>query len=1442
MHFPPRTPRVVKDAVEAYSRHRAAVAVGAALSLGLGAFGLTLLAYMTIDRLVEWPVAWRQTGHWASGAILLLSLLAVVCILLRRDRPLSVAIRLDQGLPSSEDRWSTSLDIAGRQLKERSVGRPEWIEKLYQDTQSRTSAHDALSLVSKRKLKYGAALAASGLIVLAGMHFSVFFTVPLLWTRFWNPHANLPRDSLTQVHVVSVVGPITGSGAGGDSTFAVPENEAFTVKVRIDRKGQPSAPVESGIAGAPGPVPRFEVLAEGGKGVSTDFTRSGDLWIFTRPDVTEDLSFRIRAADALTQTFRLKIEPRIRITSLKHTIRYPGYTKLPEVKEEPLERERLSLIEDSRLIFSVECDRPISELSATFDLLEGKEDPGQASLLSPQEQWQRGRGHQRGRKDPEKEKRRRLRVKIRKETFGTFRMRVDHSGILRIQVVGKNGLAGLERVCVIEAVRDLPPRVTVLGLEPDTHIVPGELVGFQYRAEDDLAVSDVYMDWRTAGSARTGVLAGEAYLHNRDFGQKVVTGGETIQRMNYHVYGTEPYEFNLFVVDSKGQESRSGNYRIHLLSDTFAARFKSGMVFFEKLNSAANLSLNKLNEMKNQLNIVAAAAGEEEALLTGHDSLLADLATIAAHVEPNVSRQRAQHRFSGWPQRLHRSAALLLVVHRCLDPRRSYLDAAQRVRTSSSPEKEIAGVKKRIALQFSLVEKWKAAIGAESHRFAGEALLQDVRNLQQRIARTVGAKTGSKQYVSNQIFYLDETRKVIERARNMDGPLADRLRSLADGIKAEPEEAPAEWMLETLQLFERALVVHAPPISGALSDLLRELQDQAAADGELARRLLVAVAETMDSRDAEASSAPVEDLFLFRHWVNKALPDRHPWYRLPVEPVDLWLMSERLGRIWRRHERDTALGRYELNPGEGDDVRAEIREQALVLKDLLSRCTGLPKAATEQLGAALQEAILSSAIGQAKPIGPGRLVRALPVLLESGLKQLREGRLSLGALIGETGGKLNGLAQDYDAFASRFEAQFAKYPARDRNSPIAFQHFATSRRQAEELQSGPKAIEMAYRNIHFLRMVQAFAPPGAGTEWEDWEPWHGLQLLFLLDGLHAFSKVTYRFNYHAKQSLSTIPGHARTFAEQLRRHGRLLGLAVRGAPLDFDFEHVMKDSRTLGFLETLKKELEVVSPVIAAADQGAASEALEKVTRSQLGRIVGLEGLLPTLAAAKARLGRAESTPAGNVLQTLKEVQSTLSRYPDRREIGDLGDLVERLAKLPASVLAKPPSGARLQQTQAVTEALAEEVGALSSAVQIPPINLTRRGNVRWQSSEAREYWPIRQVIENFDRRWLYRMREAELSLLRDLITSGHGPSSEQARGALALSYARLVELRSRQVAHERRRNRGISYLVEDTGPALKLPPHIAQEFMRARNRRPPEQFKEESEAYFRQLYRDLSR
>src|SRR4051794_28447060 len=101
MKFPAHTPAAVRDALAAYTLRRKLVDGATALAAGAGAAGLVVLAYLLVDRLVEWPGAWRMTGPIVCLVVAAAALFAVVRALWRRERPLSVAIRLDQALPEN---------------------------------------------------------------------------------------------------------------------------------------------------------------------------------------------------------------------------------------------------------------------------------------------------------------------------------------------------------------------------------------------------------------------------------------------------------------------------------------------------------------------------------------------------------------------------------------------------------------------------------------------------------------------------------------------------------------------------------------------------------------------------------------------------------------------------------------------------------------------------------------------------------------------------------------------------------------------------------------------------------------------------------------------------------------------------------------------------------------------------------------------------------------------------------------------------------------------------------------------------------------------------------------------------------------------------------------------------------------------------------------------
>lgn len=1437
MRFPPNTPPVVREAILRYARRRTWLGVAAALGLALGLSGLAAAAFIAVDRLAEWPLAARQAGPTLVLLLLAAGLAASAAAVLRRQHPRAVAIRLDRLLPHNQDRWATALDLAERENRLETPGHPAFIKRLYRETEEKTTASDAPSVLSARTAALGFGLVLAALLAFTVFRFSDFFDLPLLWNRFWHPSANLPRDSLTQIQIVGH-DPLPLSLSADSITVArVPEHDTFSLKVELHQRGggagQPAL--------TPAAAPRLEILRTGGPASSADFLPSGNGWIFTRPDLTEPIFFRVRAGDALTPVLAARVEPRIQITALLQTIRSPSYARIPDVVKKPLETERLTLLEESWIDFIVQCNAPIRDLDATYELLEAR-DAEAAPALTPQEQWlQEWRKESPGDR-PQEEKRRSLKVKIRRDHTAAFRLKTDHSGILRVRATGENGLPGIERVCVIEAVRDAPPRIAISGIEPDTSIVPGEIVGYQFTAEDDLAVSDIIMEWDVAGGARSGDLFGEEYIKSDQFGQRVVSGQDAIQRMNYFVYGTVPFVFTLIAVDSKGQESRSASYRIHLLSDTYASRFEAGLEFLKQLEGTVGFYRGHFQELRNQLRILSAAAGPSRTWPPGQDKLLEQYLKSAAALNPGLQRERARHAFSGWPQRFLHSTALLLALQRCLDTDADYIRSATRLREAQDLGAEISALDARLADQMALNENWGAALAGERQRFAGEAVLQSIRNLRQRLARLPVLRPNRSLYDSNLRFYRDEIAKALNAIQGLEKSLAEGLGPLVQALREKLPSAGPDEIGRDLRAIERQLAAHAPPLSPALAAALGEVGRRARTDPAVASRLLASAAETAAGRESENTSPPLEDLALCRAWMQNALPETPPWYAPPPDILDVWLMADRLRSDWQARLLDIEMKRDVLNPDQADDTEAELREQALVILDLLARPPGIAPESAGHLTPPLQAAArgeisdpagraalaqLRAALGQIEPAGRARLLALQP---------------SLDALPGEIQRSLESAAEGYLRFAAEAEAQYAVFASNPESQSQAYYAWAPFRHRAEELQAAAKALEIAYRKSLFLKLLQRLGGPSPSLEWVSWHPWHALQLILLIDSEHAFDKVTYRFNATGGSAYALLPAHARGYANQLRLHAPAVARAGAGQPLDFDLQPLLQDTRTLGYFESLQQELETTAPFLGPAQKTPRQEILQRLEQTLPGRIGRNEITLQKLLSLRIQMGRPGDRTPERLLPAIQEVRQVLERHDPVQDLAAWNELQDALTTLPGDARNQPLPKA-IEPT--LHTALSQLDGAMKtffSAVQIPPVNMTRRSNQRDYSAVARTFWPIAGVIDNFDRRWMQRLREAEFSLVRQILLSGDSAPSGANDRAAAMAYARLVEFRARQLAQERRKNRGISYLDEASGPALNLPPHIAQEFLRARNRRPPAAFKDRTEAYFRDLYRDLAR
>ncbi len=1485
MKFSAHTPAAVRDAVSAYNTRRKVIACATALAAGAGVAGLIVLAYVLVDRLVEWPAVGRMTGPGICLVAIGAALFAIVRALLRRERALSVAIRLDQALPENQDRWATALEMSAPRENEDVPGSPDLIARMLRETQEVTRPKTAASVVPARSLKFAAIILGLSALAFAAVSANSYFDLPLLWNRFWHPRANLPRDSVTQVRFITVNQQAARDGRVGADAWRVLENEALSMTIAVSRRGKeiaPAAPLKDQ------PTPRLEILGPDGRVTSQqDFLRAGKAWTFSQGAMTEGMSFRIRAADALTETFRVEVLPRIRILALRHSVRFPGYARQAEIKREVLKGDRLSLLEDAQVDFEIECDRPLRALDARFELLDKSKDEDAGAVVSAREAVAAQRQASvegKSEKKPSTSRTRSLPVKIRDNHQATLRLKIDQPGLLRLLVTGENGLTAVERVLVIEPVKDTPPRLVISGIEPETYIAPGETVSFQFAAEDDLGVSDIIMDWSVAGAARTGNLAGEDSLAMPAASQHSVTGQRLIQRMNYQIYGGSPMEITVIVVDSKGQETRSPTYKIFLESDSFATRFGNGITFLKSVQTQSNTLAGFLQSLVNQTKILEAAAGTSQTWPATQEAVLGKYLEQTATRAGSMQQMYLEQYHGGWPQRLLESTAMLVGLRRALDTHPDVLATGARIRDTQDLPATMAETRALLASQARMAALWRTATESELRRFAAEVLLQKTRGIRMRLGGSDLRKQDPAVLAANLEFYKTEIKALVAGARALDPAVAEALAGEVTALEETLAAKDIALMHERLTRFERVLaalpsppstdlaavysralqqahpeipsrvlslaaltgatLAHALPVTVNLGAAASEIVQDVHAAGPAKRMLSAALADVLTLRESEAGTAPLDDLKMCRAWMTDSFPADAPLFGAPAEPVDLWLLSERLSREWDTFLLDSELRRFALNPEQSDDVAAGLREQALALMQRLERGSSLAPTVAEALRTALRPATAGELTGGAGRENAQRMERVARQLEKPGREQLAALQPWLTEDLELVSKKLRALADTYDAHAAGVEQTFIEYqkhPEDAARHPVFFRRFIV---EAEELQSAPRLLEMSFRLVQFLRAV-AGAGGDRATEWAAREPWQLLELMFMVNGQGGYDKVAFRYdvryNIRDGKGYAAVGPSVRAFATQLRTQADLLQRAMAGQPLEFDFVRYLNENKLAGYLERMKAEFALAAPMTAKADGPARTATLEAVRKSAFGALLQKEGSARKMLAGGEQLATANATAAA-LLPALKTLQATMTDESGKSAVPEVNDAVAEWEAWPEAQRTKPLPPASKERLSALRTAVEKEINTRCTALRLPPISGLTSINRRDQTAVAKVYWTIRTSMDNFDRRWIGRMREAEFGLLREVQHAAETDADEATRRHLSLTFATFDEWRARQFGREARANKGISFMPEDAGPSLNLPAHIAQEFLRARAVPPPASFREHTENYFQKLYQDLKR
>lgn len=1410
-------PANVHRAVSIYAARRRIVSLLVSLFAGAVAASTIAIIFMIADRYVETSALFRLFGLTLFVLALLAGLAGAAIAIVRRHDPFTVAARIDRAFPQHLDRWSSSIDLSER-LESGAAGNRASLDRLFSDTE-KLPAKEAASLVPLRPLWFALGACALTIGVSLFMKFSPAFDVNLLWQRFSQPYADLPRDASTKIVLLEVNRqPFAGAMPG-----AIPEGSPLGLRLELRQKpGIFEFGAKEKVIETPDQLPpRLEQKVGDSNTLRvTEFNRAGTAWIFTQPRLEETISFRIRANDAVTQTLRAEVLPRIKMTSIESSVRFPRYSRLKDQPMAVFRGFRISTLSESVVDFQAKFDRAFSSVSASYESMKLEKDPA-GDGAPPREEA----------KAPEAS-RRSLRVQKRGDDAARFTLPVDASGILRVSAVGANGLPSEEWVCSVEAVPDSPPRIVVSGIEPISSIVPGETFSFQYRAEDDLAVTDLLMDWSAAGGIHSSELGGEEYLKNDLMGQKVVTGQELIQRLNYKFYGTEPFQFFLKTVDSKGQESRTETFRVYTVSDDYATRFDRGITLFRETESLQRRYLSQLSAMEGQINIIATAAGDAKKWDAKLDSQLDNYMRSAQTFEDSwFFTKQLTLRYGGIPYRLSRSLGLLMAAPDVLASRADFIGLGQSLKATEDLPGTVARIRALIAAHRPVVELWGKAIEAERGRFVSEQLLNQARAAAGRLASIGQVQQTPEVAAANLKFYFSQVDGVIA-----SGASVIELAPMIEALKvAREKEVPAEIVTALRPLVE-FLSVRDVPLSEAMTALAAGMSKPIAGVSGESERFLTLVARVVASAGQTELLKPAESIALAQAWLVGATPT---WFPGPPSAADAVFMSHQVWETLTMFRADLSARRFEINPQEGADREVILRERALATKSELMR---LPAGAIDAGARDKLVQVMDKLSRPGTAVSEVGLTDELQTAIRSARgKSIADYSATAQAAAGQLAGALMKAAEEYERHADAVTQQAGKSAESD---PGLIGRMLLMD-QGARLQVRTEGLESLYRAVKMAMIEGRLMQGGAVPEWAVFEPLHGAQLLMSLSASSAAESVTrvhIELQNTPAKAVTMYPIIARNsvaMAARLRSAAQLLAWANGGPAVTIDYAQLMKDARAEGLLGALRDEYQLMKAHLPGEPAQAFTDAQSKLGKAALTRVVRAELAMSPLASASQQLRQALGGKSAELVAALTAIQQAVPTGPDAPVVEALPAVVKEAASAPATELvSKQPALAR--RAQSVLDAVLSMSDGYRDQARLPALNLTSQQNRRFTTRDLPYVWTIQGVIEGFDRRWAYAMREFDLSLTRTLMEVARKGRADA--DDLKMQYGRMVEWRARNFANDRRRNQGISLLAVDAGPSLKLPEHIADELLRARNLQAPEDFRPRVEAYYEELYRDLSK
>ncbi len=424
-------------------------AVAAAVYLLAGLLVMHLDRFLFLDQSTR--VWLSYFGHLLPAELLLALLMWWI---VRRPGVAQVAYELEGRLPTGEanlERYVTLDNVLARGGYERSEVSADLVAQLRAATEEHSRSLKAGRLVRDRYLRR--ALVAVGVLAAIWIALAIpaGYQFRLMFRRFVAPQANLPKPSFMRINVTGAGERI---GRGGEAIIQAEISGEIPTGLKWLMKALGASENRAIIAVAAGERDRLDF----DQAERSDMSRiRRDLFLYTRADLQESFSFRIRCGDAETRVHTVPVVAQPRIIDLKITATPPEYTGMdPQIFTDL--REPIRLLKGTRVEVSFRTDQPVVERTLTFEKMD---EP-------PEIAWDES------------------------TRTGTFAFDLTRRVSFEIAVTNDLGFSNVEPARVTIGVReDTPPVVRLEYPTTEQEKVPGELVPMQAVIDDDFGVSAV---------------------------------------------------------------------------------------------------------------------------------------------------------------------------------------------------------------------------------------------------------------------------------------------------------------------------------------------------------------------------------------------------------------------------------------------------------------------------------------------------------------------------------------------------------------------------------------------------------------------------------------------------------------------------------------------------------------------------------------------------------------------------------------------------------------------------------------------------------------------------------------------------------------------------------------------------------------------------------------